>query len=87
MKHDVIDHEIEYARVDVHTQGIENYWSLLKRGLVGTFHHVDKDYLECYLHEFEFRFNRRKTSDAERFYALLGNVEGRLAWYLQPSQA
>ena len=87
MKHDVIDHEIEYVRGDVHTQGIENYWSLLKRGIHGTFHHIGRDYLPSYLHEFQFRFNRRKISDAERFYALLGNVEGRLAWYLTPSPA
>ena len=83
--HDVIDHELEYVRGNVHTNGIENYWSLLKRGIVGTFHHVGRDHLPCYLDEFEFRFNRRKVSDADRFYDLLGNVEGRLAWYLQPS--
>ena len=49
MKHDVIDHEIEYVRGDVHTQGIENYWSLLKRGILSTFHHIGRDYLPSYL--------------------------------------
>jgi transposase-like protein len=82
LTHEVIDHELEYTRGDVHTQGIENYWSLLKRGIHGTFHSVSRKYLECYLDEFEFRFNRRKISDADRFYDLLRNVDGRLPWYL-----
>ena len=85
LPHDTIDHEIEYVRGDVHTQGIENYWSLLKRGIIGTFHHIGRNHLPEYLDEFQFRFNRRKISDGERFYDLLRKVEGRLAWYLQPS--
>ena len=87
LPNDVIRHEIDYVNGDIHTQGIENYWSLLKRGIYGVFHHVDEEFLGCYLDEFQFRFNRRKLSDADRFYALLGSVEGRLAWYLPPSQA
>ena len=84
MPHGVVDHEREYVNSDdptVHTQGIENYWSLLKRGLIGTFHHVDAAYLPQYLHEFEFRFNRRDLTDADRFQALLGRTNGRLTWY------
>lgn len=82
LPHDVIRHELEYVRGDVHIQGIENYWSLLKRGLYGVFHHVGEGYLPQYLREFEFRFNRRKIADAERFRELVANVEGRLTWYL-----
>ncbi|MBI4301186.1 MAG: IS1595 family transposase [Chloroflexi bacterium] len=85
LPHDVIRHEVEYVNGDVHIQGMENYWSILKRGIYGVFHHVDEEFLPCYLSEFEFRFNRRKVPDADRFYDLLRNVEGRLAWYLQPS--
>jgi len=86
LRHDVIDHEIEYVRGDVHTQGVENYWSLLKRGLYGVFHHVDEGYLGCYLNEFQYRFNRRKISDEERFASLMGRIQGRVLWYCQTPQ-
>ncbi len=87
LPHEYVDHETEYVRGDVHTQGIENYWSILKRGLVGTFHHVTPEYLPSYLQEFEYRFNRRKITDAERFADLLGRVEGRVDWYLGKNAA
>ncbi len=87
MRHDVIDHSLEYVNFehpDIHTQGIENYWGLVKRGIVGIFHHVGVPYLNQYLREFDYRFNRRKISDAERFAALVGQVSGkRLTWYCQ----
>ena len=87
MQHDVINHELEYVRGDVHTQGIENYWSLVKRGILGTWHHVGEPYLDQYLREFDYRFNRRKISDAERFSALFGQVSGRrVTWYCQTPQ-
>jgi transposase-like protein len=86
LPHDIIRHEIEYVNGDIHTQGIENYWSLLKRGLYGVFHHVDAEYLHNYLNEFEFRFNRRKIEDAERFAALMGQTQGRVLWYCQTPQ-
>ena len=87
VKHSVVKHELTYVDGDVHTQNIENYWSILKRGLVGTFHHVDADYLPSYLNEFEFRANRRKISDEERFGALVAQVSGaRLRWFCQTPQ-
>ncbi len=87
MPHDVINHELEYVRGDVHTQGIENYWSLVKRGIHGTWHHVGVPYLNQYLREFDYRFNRRKISDEDRFAALFGQVSGkRLTWYCQTPQ-
>ena len=52
IQHDVINHETEYVRGSVHTQGIEGYWSLLKRGIVGVFHHVGENHLPSYLDEF-----------------------------------
>ena len=81
MPHQVINHEETYVVGDVHTQNIENYWSLLKRGLVGTFHHVNAAYLPSYLQEFEYRFNRRKGADEERFAALVAQTSGRLIWF------
>lgn len=69
-------------RGEIHTQGIESFWALLKRGIIGTFHHVDAGYLNQYVNEFQFRHNTRKQKDAERFMGLLGNVEGRVDWYV-----
>ena len=85
-QHDSVNHETEFVRGDVHTQNIENYWSLFKRGVYGVFHHIGEEYLPCYLAEFDFRRNRRKVSDAERFAALMGQVQGRLTWYCQTPQ-
>ena len=71
---------------DIHTQSIENYWSILKRGVYGIFHHVGDSYLPMYLGGFEFRFNRRKMSDAARFAALMAQTQGRLLWYCRTPQ-
>jgi transposase-like protein len=53
----------EYVRGEVHTNNIESFWSLLKRGIMGSFHHVSKEYLPLYLNEFSYRHNNRKNSD------------------------
>jgi transposase-like protein len=53
----------EYVRGEVHTNNLEYFWSLLKRGIIGTYHHVSKKYLPLYLAEFQFRFNNRENSD------------------------
>ena len=50
------------------------------------FHHVGEHYLDQYLREFDFRFNRRKISDAERFASLMGQTRGRLTWYCRAAQ-
>jgi transposase-like protein len=55
--------EGEYVRGQVRTNSVENFWSLLKRGLMGTYHNVSKKYLPLYLNEFTFRFNNRKNPD------------------------
>ena len=86
LPHDVINHEIEYVNWDVHTQNIDSYWSTLKRGVYGVFHHVSEEYLPCYLSEFEFRFNRRKIPDAVRFASLMSQTQGRVLWYCQTPQ-
>ncbi len=53
----------EYVRGNVHTANIDSFWSLLKRGIMGSFHNVSKKYLPLYVDEFSFRFNRRKDGD------------------------
>ena len=55
--------EGEYVRGNVHTQNIEGFWSLLKRGIIGSYHKVSRDYLPLYVAEFAFRHNNRKNPD------------------------
>ena len=58
--HEVMKHsENEYVRGEVHTNSVESFWSLLKRGVLGTYHNVSKKYLPLYLAEFQYRFNNR----------------------------
>jgi hypothetical protein len=72
--HQVIDHAEAYAIGNVHTNGLENFWSLLKRGLRGTYVSVEPFHLFRYLDEQCFRFNERKTTDAARFLLALSSV-------------
>jgi len=64
LPHQTVSHrEGEYVRGIVHTNSMENFWSLLKRGIIGTYHNVSKKYLPLYLNEFQWRFNHRKDPD------------------------
>src|SRR5205823_2231249 len=61
-KHETVNHEKEeWVRGDVHTNGIEGVWSLLKRGIVGSYHQVSAKHLPRYLDEFQFKFNNRRN--------------------------
>jgi transposase-like protein len=61
-KHKSINHSIEeWVRGDVHTNSVENAWSLFKRSLVGSFHQISDKHLDTYFDEFEWRFNNRKN--------------------------
>lgn len=79
--HGVINHTIKYVEGRVHTNGIENFWSLLKRTLAGTYVAVAPFHLLRYVDEQAFRFNRRKGSDASRFYEVLMSVVGKRVTY------
>lgn len=70
-EHRSVNHSICYIDGDVHTNGIEGFWSLLKRGINGSFHHVSAKHISRYLNEFMWRFNNRKNDRI--FEALLGN--------------
>jgi transposase-like protein len=76
-----IDHFETYVEGRVHTNGMENFWSLLKRTLKGTYVSVDPAHLQAYVDEQALRFNTRKDTDAERFTQVLSQVVGkRLTW-------
>jgi transposase-like protein len=84
--HDVIDHVKGYVDGQVHTNGIENFWSLLKRGLRGTYVAVEPFHLDSYVDEQVFRFNNRGSkekpvNDGERFEMLLSQVAGKRLTY------
>lgn len=75
--HQVIDHAVSYAEGHVHTNGLENFWSLLKRGIRGTYVNVEPFHLFRYLDEQAFRFNERKDNDAGRFVKAVAGVMGK----------
>jgi ISXO2-like transposase domain len=62
--HGVIDHSIgQYVVGAIHTQTIEGFWSIFKRGVVGTFHKMSRKYMPLYVAEFQFRYNNRENAD------------------------
>ncbi len=74
--HKTVDHAEAYVDGRVHTNGLENFWSLLKRGLNGTYISVEPFHLFRYLDERVFTYNLRDRTDSERFSAVLGAVAG-----------
>lgn len=76
-QHQVVDHAVQYVDGHVHTNGMENFWSLLKRGLHGTYVSVEPFHLFRYLDEQVFRFNNRKMTDAERFDMVVHGMVGK----------
>ena len=81
--HQSIDHATEYVRDNVHTNGIENYWSLFKRSLRGTYVSCEAAHLFRYLDEQNFRFNNRRDNDSQRFSMVLEMVAGKRLKYAQ----
>lgn len=79
--HEAVDHAEAYVRGTVHTNGIENFWSLLKRCINGTYVSVEAEHLGAYLDEQAFRFNERKRNDQERFYLTSAGINGRRLTY------
>jgi len=81
--HKVIDHAECYAKGHVHTNGLENFWSLLKRGIKGTYVSVEPFHLFRYLDEQAFRFNERKDNDAGRFIKAARGIIGKGLRYVK----
>lgn len=76
--HEFVNHSAsEYVSGNVHTNGIENFWSLLKRGIDGIYHHVSDKHLKRYVNEFTFRFNNRNLSEGSKFDVALANVNNK----------
>ncbi len=81
--HKVIDHAVAYVDGQVHTNGLENFWSLLKRGISGTYISVEPFHLFRYLDEQSFRYNNRRLTDSERFSIVAEQVIGRRLTYAE----
>src|SRR5665213_2328793 len=84
-KHGMVNHSIgEYVRGNIHTNTIEGYFSILKRGVVGTYHHVSQQHLKRYLAEFDYRYNEREAlgvDDAERMAKSVQGIVGKRLTY------
>jgi transposase-like protein len=84
-RHETVNHEIdEYVRGEAHTNTIEGYFSILKRGIVGTYHHVSPAHLKRYLAEFDYRYNERsalEVDDAQRMEKSVGGIVGKRLTY------
>jgi transposase-like protein len=86
--HETVNHVEEYVRGQVHTQGIENFWSLLKRGLTGTYVAVEPFHLDAYVDEQVFRYNNRATrdnplEDSDRFVLAVSQIVGKRLTYAE----
>ncbi len=66
---------------DASTNTAESWIALLKRGIMGTFHHVSEEHLDRYANEFSFRWNQRKTTDGERAVMVIKGIKGKRLYY------
>jgi hypothetical protein len=81
-RHEVVNHGIgEYVRGTAHTNTIEGYFSILKRGITGTYQHVSQQHLKRYLGEFDFRYNTRDLTDMERTIVAAKGITGKRLTY------
>jgi transposase-like protein len=85
-RHGVVKHGAhEYVRGDSHTNTVEGFFSLLKRGINGVYHHVGRGHLGRYVDEFSFRYNARGVDDGTRTELLVAGAEGKRLTYKQPA--
>jgi transposase-like protein len=76
-RHEMVNHQIdEYVRGDAHTNTIEGYFSILKRGIVGTYHHISPQHLKRYLAEFDYRYNERQSLEVDDHLRMEKSVKG-----------
>jgi transposase-like protein len=87
-QHLSVDHSAgEYVRGDAHSNTVESYFAILKRGIYGSFHNISEAHLHRYLVEFDYRYSTRKWSDVERAEELLRGAKGKRLMYRQPNEA
>lgn len=79
--HEVVNHSIQYVRDNVHTNSLENFWSLLKRSIKGTYVSVAPEHLQAYVEEQSFRYNERKGTDLTRFLEMIRSISGKRLIY------
>ena len=80
--HQVVKHRSgEYVRGDVYTNTAESSFAIIKRGIVGTYHNVSKEYLDRYIAQFDFLWNHRKLNDGERTVLAIKQAEGKRLMY------
>jgi transposase-like protein len=84
--HEAVNHSAgEYARGNAHTNTVEGYFSLLKRGVIGTFHHISEKHMDQYLAEFDFRYTHRDATDGARTVSGLKKVAGKRLMLRRPN--
>ena len=81
--HETVNHSYEYVRDNVHTNSIENFWSLLKRTIKGTYISVSPAHLQKYVEEQMFRYNEREGNDQMRFVSMIQMISGKRLTYSQ----
>lgn len=79
--HEIVDHALQYVRGRVHTNGIESFWNLLKRGVKATCTHVEPEHLNRYLDKRCFTFNERESGDFGRMCVAMSGIAGRQMTY------
>lgn len=80
-RHMIVNHSADqYVIGEAHTNTIEGFWSLLKRGIVGIYHNVSAKHLDAYIDEFEYRYNNREMGESARFNDMLSLSESRLTY-------
>jgi transposase-like protein len=82
-RHGVVDHSVEFVNGDVHTNGLENFWSQVRRTINGTYVSVEPVHLQAYMDEAAFRFNNRKVKDANRLESAVGSIGGKRLTYAE----
>jgi transposase-like protein len=90
-RHEMVDHGAgEYVRGDAHSNTVEGYFSIFKRGVYGVYHHISEAHLKRYLAEFDFRYNERSAlgvTDAMRAETALKGIVGKRLMYRRPDEA
>ena len=79
--HETVNHSKgKYVIGDIHTNTIEGFWSQMKRGIYGVYHHVSVKHLNSYCNKFSYKWNTRKMNDQDRFNGVLKHTNYRLRW-------